>query len=406
MPYKGFEKPIQNGEKVGVIFNHSLTMLNTNVVNEYYPVIFEVYNASGNLTTLSTLFSFSSTTEQQSHFGKLEYNDIPNSSKILLFYGSCTNGYMDNTRPAIMNGLDPYTVEQYVINSWGFSSFTPYNLNATDYHEFIYSMFNWISDDVCDSGATLYTTQYYGVDGINIVEVNYPIELLPDYYVDIAKIGHTYNDYSKGEVFYPGLVKEGHFNSLTYDSEGGGSEGYQGYQGVRGPQGNTGNNGNQGPRGYQGPTGSGGSTSLNVVESANMYTYAIGYNSAHTDTLFYDPQIFMHNGYMYSISDENKKNFLGDIVCDLNILKNIPKKYFKWADGSNDQTYIGTSAQKLAEIYPELVNIDGDGNYGVSYERLSIVALAAIDKLYEENNDLRERLDNLEKLFKILMNYD
>ena len=52
----------------------------------------------------------------------------------------------------------------------------------------------------------------------------------------------------------------------------------------------------------------------------------------------------------------------------------------------------------------EIVTKDDDGLRGVAYDRLGVVALAGIDKLYEmvqelqrENKELRKRIEDLEK---------
>ena len=70
-------------------------------------------------------------------------------------------------------------------------------------------------------------------------------------------------------------------------------------------------------------------------------------------------------------------------------------KYFTWKN--SDELNIGTGAQSLCNIYPELVT-EVDGKLRVDYSKLSVIALAAIDKLYEENLELKSRMDKLEKL--------
>jgi ubiquinone biosynthesis protein UbiJ len=57
--------------------------------------------------------------------------------------------------------------------------------------------------------------------------------------------------------------------------------------------------------------------------------------------------------------------------------------------------HIGTSAQEVQKIYPELVS--EDDKLHVDYAKLSIIALAAIDKLHEENKELKDRLKQLER---------
>ena len=112
--------------------------------------------------------------------------------------------------------------------------------------------------------------------------------------------------------------------------------------------------------------------------------------------------VTMSANCIFATSDERLKDFYEDVGCDLDELKNIPKKYFSWKDDADKGRQIGTSAQELHKIYPEIVSIDEEGTHSVAYDRLSIVALAAIDKLYdmvkelkEENQLLKQRLDSI-----------
>jgi hypothetical protein len=92
----------------------------------------------------------------------------------------------------------------------------------------------------------------------------------------------------------------------------------------------------------------------------------------------------------YETSDENLKDFSDDIVVDFNKLKEIRKSYFTWKDGDQN-LHIGTSAQDVQKVYPELVSENSEGNLTVDYAKLSIIALSAIDKL-------DERLSRIEKI--------
>ena len=106
--------------------------------------------------------------------------------------------------------------------------------------------------------------------------------------------------------------------------------------------------------------------------------------------------IYAKNGF-YETSDERKKEFISDIDCDLDALSKIPKKYFRWNGGDENSRYIGTSAQEVMKLYPEMVTKDDEGYLHVSYDKFGIIALAAIDKLREENRALMERIEALEK---------
>ena len=108
-------------------------------------------------------------------------------------------------------------------------------------------------------------------------------------------------------------------------------------------------------------------------------------------------------GGFFDTSDETLKDFGSDIEIDFNKLKNIPKKYFTWKDDENKEMQIGTSAQEVEKVYPELVITNENGKKHVSYNKLVIPALKAIDELHEENQELRARLEKLEKLVEKLM---
>ena len=95
----------------------------------------------------------------------------------------------------------------------------------------------------------------------------------------------------------------------------------------------------------------------------------------------------------YETSDENLKDFTDDINVDFNKLKEIRKSYFTWKDGDQN-LHIGTSAQDIQKVYPELVSEDKNGNLTVDYAKLSLIALSAIDKL-------DERLSKIEKMLNI-----
>jgi hypothetical protein len=130
-----------------------------------------------------------------------------------------------------------------------------------------------------------------------------------------------------------------------------------------------------------------------------------------SNQLYYASKCYIHydNGYIYAAaffesSDERLKDFENDIDTDFNTIKAIPKKYFRWKDRPND-LQIGTSAQVIQRFYPEIVTSSTSGFLNVDYSKLSIVALSAIDKLHDTDNELKleiirlkERITHLENL--------
>ena len=188
-----------------------------------------------------------------------------------------------------------------------------------------------------------------------------------------------------------------------------GKTGPQGPQGEQGPKGNTGPQGPQGDRGAQGPPGLQGQQGAQGVVGADgqmvdlrtgaTAAYLIGKNSASNGwngTFYCNKSVYMQSGLLYASSDETLKDFRGDIDLDFDKLKSIRKQYFTWKEGDVTDVQIGTSAQDLQKVYPEIVSVGEDGKLAVSYERLSIIALAAIDKLYDRIKILEEKLKEKE----------
>ena len=117
------------------------------------------------------------------------------------------------------------------------------------------------------------------------------------------------------------------------------------------------------------------------------------------------------SGGFFQSSDKTLKDIHGNIEVDLEKLSKLSKIYFNFKN-NKDTTHVGVIAQEVQELYPEIVSTDVEtGKLAVEYDKLSVIALAAIDNLHEENkklknktNDLEERLAKLESLFENQLN--
>ena len=98
----------------------------------------------------------------------------------------------------------------------------------------------------------------------------------------------------------------------------------------------------------------------------------------------------------YETSDERLKDFSNKIDVDLDKISKIKKHRFTWKGSENKEQQIGVSAQEIQELYPEIVSEQDNGTLTVAYDKLSVVALAAIDELHKKNKELETRIELLE----------
>ena len=135
--------------------------------------------------------------------------------------------------------------------------------------------------------------------------------------------------------------------------------------------------------------------------------YLIGHSGTTTATgkLYKNSGVYVSDGTkvcatdgFYQTSDANLKDFHGEIPVDFEKLKQIPKVYYSWKSNDNKTMYIGTSAQEVQKVYPELVATNTEtGELSVDYPKLSMVALKAVDVLYEENQKMKQEMEVMKK---------
>jgi hypothetical protein len=132
--------------------------------------------------------------------------------------------------------------------------------------------------------------------------------------------------------------------------------------------------------------------------------YDIGTSSHRFCNGYFSGSVYAAEGF-YEESDERLKNFANPIDIDLDKLAALRKAYFTWKkDGDDAKLNIGVSAQEVQSLFPEVVTELEDGYLNVDYTKLSVVALAAIDKLHENQKALEDRIAKLESLVDALIN--
>lgn len=176
-----------------------------------------------------------------------------------------------------------------------------------------------------------------------------------------------------------------------------GPTGPMGERGAIGPQGNTGDSGPVGPTGPVGPVGptgpGGGSGSSPIDISKNdTITYFCGIvNSG--DTLLNEVNaltsitasntggISSENGF-FQTSDIRLKEIIDNATFDIEKIINLSLVYFTYKGDENKKRHLGLIAQEIKDICPEIVKENEKGYLEIEYDKISLLLLFAVKKLY------------------------
>lgn len=142
--------------------------------------------------------------------------------------------------------------------------------------------------------------------------------------------------------------------------------------------------------------GGAGGAQVDQADPSTAY-YILGASASGQTTIygnFAGQSPYFKNSNLYQTSDETLKTFTEDLDVNLDNLASIKKGLFYWNSDENKVLDIGVTAQSLEPLFPELVT-ETDGIKAVSYSKLSVVALAAIDKLYKRVKELEDEVEEL-----------
>jgi len=143
--------------------------------------------------------------------------------------------------------------------------------------------------------------------------------------------------------------------------------------------------------------------SINASYSADVSTqnlYLVGVTESSTnayktiDSVEGKRSVYVKNYCVYQTSDDREKDYVSDLSVSLEDVSKIKKARFLWKGGDGTMQ-IGVSAQSVAEVFPEVVS-ENNGRLSVSYEKLSVIALSAIDSLSKKISELEKRVADLE----------
>lgn len=114
-----------------------------------------------------------------------------------------------------------------------------------------------------------------------------------------------------------------------------------------------------------------------------------------------DTGIYFKNYELFQTSDENLKTFTDEIDINFDNLATIKKGVYHWTDDPNKISDIGIGARSLEALYPEIVD-ENNGVKTVAYNRLGVIALAAIDKLHLRVKELETEVKELKEEIRTL----
>ncbi len=133
------------------------------------------------------------------------------------------------------------------------------------------------------------------------------------------------------------------------------------------------------------------------------YIYFVGVDTStaqqHPDTLYFNHGIVYDasGNTLLQESDARLKDVIGKLDPDFEALKTIDKVVFNWKQDKSHKDNIGVIAQSVEKVYPELIGSNPDTGYKmVNYTGLGVIALAAIDKLYDRVRELEAKVAELE----------
>lgn len=124
-----------------------------------------------------------------------------------------------------------------------------------------------------------------------------------------------------------------------------------------------------------------------VLEVTNNWTTLSGY-------LTVSDRVNSVNGF-FQTSDKRLKENVIDLKFSLDKISKIPTVNFNYISDEDKRAQIGTIADEVEEVFPELVSKGSDGYKTVDYSKFSIIALSAIKELSKKVDELSKKVNGL-----------
>jgi hypothetical protein len=144
---------------------------------------------------------------------------------------------------------------------------------------------------------------------------------------------------------------------------------------------------------------SGGTTygNLRVKSSNGEFYFYNGTTSDGKSSVCVNAGWFYAYGQVTALSDERKKNVIGDIRLTVDQIANARAVEFYWKDKRDTDLHVGSIAQDWQKILPQAV-FEKDGELSMDY---SVIALMCGITIARKVEDHESRLRRLEKMFAL-----
>ena len=131
-----------------------------------------------------------------------------------------------------------------------------------------------------------------------------------------------------------------------------------------------------------------------MIFGSNGY---VGVGNQYPSQLLHVGGNILAEGAVTALSDIRKKSVITEVNTRIEDIAKLPAFYYKWKFGIDDETHIGTSAQDVQALFPELVigKEELAVNYGVLGTTIGILLSKRIIELGHKVKDLEEKIEEL-----------
>lgn len=128
------------------------------------------------------------------------------------------------------------------------------------------------------------------------------------------------------------------------------------------------------------------------VSGNRTVSLSAGYDTSYNGSTYLNiNSSVVSSGKFYDTSDIRLKRNIKELVSLMDSIEDIPIVQYEYKN-QEGQKYIGTLAQKLLPLFPELISQDNEGYYSVDYGGLAAVAIQGLKELSKKIKLLEEKI--------------